>query len=291
MKFWQSLFLCEGDQVVEAAKMVEDFGFDGAMIPDHLLHLAEQESTYLYSEDGKPPSFTAETPWPECWSLIATLSAVTSRILFTTNVFILPLRNPIEVAKATGSVAYFNNNRLVLGVGAGWMKEEFEILGVDFATRGRRYDECIEVIRKLHTGDLVEHHGEFFDFPPVVMSPKPSRPIPIYCGGTSKPALRRTARLGDGWLGPGQPLAEALATVREIHDLRREYGREGEPFDTVVPVYGDVSPDDVRQLEDAGATSFVGLPFAFMLAPRTSLEEKRTYLEQFAERMIAKVNG
>ena len=117
MKFWQSLFLCEGDQIIETTKMIEEMGFDGALISDHLLHFENQESTYLYSEDGKPPSFTEETVWPESWSLIATLTAVTKRIKFATNVYILPLRHPIEVAKATGSVAYFSGNRVVLGAG------------------------------------------------------------------------------------------------------------------------------------------------------------------------------
>ena len=291
MEFWQSLFLCEGDQVVEVAKLVEEMGLDGALIADHLLHFEHQESTYLYSEDGKPPQFTPDTLWPESWSLIATLAAATERIRFSTNVFILPLRNPIEVAKSTGSVAYFSNNRLVLGAGAGWMKEEFDVLGVDFKSRGRRYDECIEVIRKLHSGELVEHHGEFFDFPPVVMTPTPPQPVPIYLGGSSKPALRRAARVGDGWLGPGQTLDDAIATLKELHDLRREAGRQNEPFNSVVPIYGELTPDDVRRLEDAGATGLVSLPFTFILGPETTLEAKRAYLEGYANQFIAKING
>ncbi|MBW2712659.1 MAG: TIGR03619 family F420-dependent LLM class oxidoreductase [Deltaproteobacteria bacterium] len=287
MKHWQSLFLCEGDQVIEAAKIVEEVGFDGALVSDHLLHLEHQESTYLYSEDGKPPSFSEETVWPECWSLMATLAAVTEKIKFATNVFILPLRNPIEVAKATGSVAFFGNDRIVLGVGAGWMKEEFDALGVDFKTRGKRYDECIEVIRKLHSGKMVEHHGEFFDFPRVQMTPAPRKPVPIYIGGTSNPALRRTVRLGDGWLGPGQPLADALATTELITSMLKEAGRANDPFDMVVPIYGEVTKDDLKRLEDAGATSTVSLPFAFTVAPNSSLEQKRAYMEGYANHFIA----
>ena len=102
MKFWQSLFLCEGDQIIEATKIADEVGFDGALVSDHLLHIEEQTSTYLYSADGKPPQFSADTVWPECWSLMAALAAVTKNLRFATNVFILPLRNPIEVAKATG---------------------------------------------------------------------------------------------------------------------------------------------------------------------------------------------
>ena len=291
MKFWQSLFLCEGDQVFDVTKAVEEVGFDGALVSDHLLHLEHQESTYLYSEDGKPPQFSEETVWPECWSLMAALAAITTKIQFATNVFILPLRHPIEVAKATGSVAFFSNNRIVLGAGAGWMKEEFDALGVDFKTRGKRYDECIEVIRKLQAGGVVEHHGNFFDFPRVAMSPVPTKPVPIYIGGLSEPALRRTARLGDGWLGPGQTLEDALATAKRINELRAEYGRSNEPFDMVVPVYGDLSVDDYKRMEDAGITSAVSFPFAFSIGPDTTLDQKRAFLEGYANNVIAKVNG
>jgi probable F420-dependent oxidoreductase len=291
MKFWQSLFLCEGDQVFDVTKAVEEVGFHGALVSDHLLHLEHQESTYLYSEDGKPPQFSEETVWPECWSLMAALAAITNKIQFATNVFILPLRHPIEVAKATGSVAFFSNNRIVLCAGAGWMKEEFDALGVDFKTRGKRYDECIEVIRKLQAGGVVEHHGDFFDFPRVAMSPVPTKPVPIYIGGLSEPALRRTARLGDGWLGPGQTLEDALATAQKINELRAEYGRSNEPFDMVVPVYGDLSVDDYKRMEDAGITSAVSFPFAFSIGPDTTLDQKRAFLENYANNVIAKVNG
>ncbi len=291
MKFWQSLFLCEGDQIIETTKMIEEMGFDGAMISDHLLHFENQESTYLYSEDGKPPSFTEETVWPESWSLMATLTAVTQHIKFATNVYILPLRNPIEVAKATGSVAYFGGNRIVLGAGAGWMKEEFDAVGIDFKTRGKRYDECIEVIRKLQTGKMVEHHGEFFDFPPVLMTPCPSEPVPIYIGGTSNPALRRTVRVGDGWIGPGEPLEQAIETAKKLTGMLAEAGRAGDPFDMMVPINGEFAVEDVKRLEDVGVTSIVSLPFAFKVAPNTTLEQKRAYLEGYANQFLAANKG
>ncbi len=291
MKFWQSLFLVEGNQIIDTAKIVDGLGFDGALVSDHMLHLEHQESKYLYSEDGKPPQFSEHTVWPECWSLMAALAAVTKNIRFATNVFILPLRHPIEVAKATGSVAYFCDNRIVLGAGAGWMKEEFDAFGVDFKTRGKRYDECIEVIRKLHSGGYVEHHGEFFDFPRVAMTPCPTKPVPIYIGGLSGPALRRTARLGDGWIGPGQTIDDAIATAEQLHKMRAEYGRSNEPFDMVVPIYDELKIDDYKRMEDAGITSIVSLPFNFILGPDTTLEQKRVYLENYADNVIAKVNG
>lgn len=291
MKFWQSMFLCEGDQIIEATKIADEAGFYGALISDHLLHIEDQESTYLYSADGKPPQFSADTVWPECWSLMATLAAVTKRLKFATNVFILPLRNPIEVAKATGSVAYFSNNRIILGAGAGWMKEEFDVMGVDFKSRGKRYDECIEVIRLLQTGKKVSHHGEFFNFDGIQMTPAPTKPVPIYMGGLSVPAMRRTAEAGDGWLGPGQPLDEAIATAKKLTAMRAEAGRAKEPLDIIAPIYGQCSPDDYKRMRDAGITGTVSFPFAFTIGPNTTLDQKRAYLEGFAANVIAKVNG
>lgn len=290
MHFWQSLFLCEGEQIFEVTRLCERLGFEGALISDHLVHPESQNSTYLYSADGKPPSFTEDTAWPESWSLAAALAAQNPTLRFCTNVYILPLRHPVEVAKATSSVAYFCGGRLLLGAGAGWMKEEFDVLGVDWESRGRRYDECIEVLRKLYTGEYVEHRGEFFDFPRLMMNPVPTEPVPILIGGISKPALRRAAQLGDGWIGPGQTLDSALETLAELGRLRAEYGTLNQPFETIVPLYGEkITIDDLRRLEDAGATGTVSLPFAFTLGAKTSLAEKRAHLENYAETVMAKL--
>jgi probable F420-dependent oxidoreductase len=291
MKFWQSLFLTEADQLFEVAKICEEVGFDGVMVSDHLLHPEQVQSRYLYSEDGKPPSFSEKTVWPECWSIIAALAALTERIRFVTNVYILPLRNPLEVAKATSSVASFCQGRVILGAGAGWMKEEFDLLGVDFHTRGKRFDECIAVLRKLWTGEMVEHHGDFFDFPRVQMCPVPSESIPVYIGGLSSAALRRTARLGDGWLGPGQTPEEALSTVKRLEQLRSEAGRGGEPFDTIVPLTVPPEIGTLQRLRDAGVGGTVSYPFAFTIGPSSTLDEKRAYLEGYANDVISKLRA
>jgi len=288
MKFWQSVAFVEADQLIDVVKICEEVGFEGAMISDHLLHFEERHSRYPYSEDGEPPSFSAETAWPDCWSIIAAMAAVTERLRFATNVYILPLRNPLEVAKATSSVASFCGGRLVLGAGAGWMKEEFDVLGVDFHTRGKRFNECIEVLRKLWSGRSVEHHGAFFDFPRVLMCPVPPEPVPIYIGGMSNAALRRAARLGDGWLGAGQTLDDALATLKRLDELRAEEGRADVPFDAVVPLTTPLDVDACKRLEDAGAAATVSYPFSFTIGPTSTLDQKRACLEKYAENIIAK---
>jgi len=289
MKFWQSLFLSEAEQLYDLAKIAEELGFDGVMISDHLLYFEQMQLRYPYSADGAPPFFTGQTVWPECWSVIAGLAAITERLRFVTNVYIVPLRHPIELAKAISSVAAFNEGRVILGAGAGWMKEEFDAVGVEFETRGKRFDECIAVLRKLWTGELVEHHGDFFEFPEVQMCPVPSESIPVYIGGASPAALRRTARLGDGWLGPGQSVEDAIEMLKRIDLLRAEAGRASEPFDAVVPLNGPPSRDDTERLRDAGGGGAVSLPFAFTLGLQSTLEQKRAYMEHYADAVISKM--
>jgi probable F420-dependent oxidoreductase len=288
MRFWQSIAFTEADQFIEVAKISEDAGFDGVTISDHLLHFENMAYRYPYTATGRPP-FTPETVWPEAWSFLAALAAVTKRIHFATNVYVLPLRNPIEVAKAISSVATFCGGRIILGAGAGWMKEEFDILGVDFHTRGKRFDECIEVLRKLWTGEVVEHHGRFFDFPRVQMLPVPRQPTPIYIGGTTPAALRRAARLGDGWLGPGQALDQALETLKRLDQLRAEAGRDKAPFDAIVPLNSPPDVDTFKRLEDAGAGGVVSYPFSFTIGPTSTLEAKRARIEEFANNIIVKM--
>ena len=289
MEFWQSIAFTEADQIMQVAEICDEVGFDGVMISDHLLHFEHMQSRYPYSADGKPPSFSVETVWPECWSIIAALAAVTKRLRFVTNVYILPLRNPIEVAKATSSVAAFSDGRVILGAGAGWMKEEFDVLGVDFHTRGRRFDECIEVLRRLWTGKIVEHRGRFFDFPRVRMWPVPRQPIPIYIGGMSAAAFRRAARLGDGWLGAGQTPQQALETVQRLNQLRSELGRSGAPFNMITPLTVPPDVDTLKRLEDAGVGGTVSYPFTFTIGPTSTLEQKRAYLEGYAKGIISKL--
>ena len=290
MKYWQSSFLCEGDQLFDVARAAESVGFHGMLVSDHLVHPEKQDSKYLYSADNKPPQFREDTLWPEAWSLIGGLAAITEKLHFCTNIYILPLRHPLEVAKATGSLGYFSKGRVHMGVGVGWMKEEFDMMGVDFHTRGKRMDECIEVIRKLQTGKYVEHHGQFFDFPRIIMTPVPPRPVPILIGGTSEPALRRAARTGDGWVAPPQTIAQTIETLGTLDRLRREYGTRNKPFDTNVAVWDEkpVTPADVRRLEDAGATDYTIYPFTYTLGPNTTSAQKRAEMERVAEELIAR---
>jgi probable F420-dependent oxidoreductase len=288
MKFWQAVSFSEPEQLVEIAKVAEQVGFEGILVSDHLFFPEQLGSKYPYTPDGVP-GFTPETPWPEPFSAVAAMAAATTRLRFATMVYILPLRHPVEVAKACATLDVLSASRFVLGTGAGWMKEEFDQLGVDFQSRGARFDESIAVLRKLWQPGMAEHHGRFFDLPRLQMSPAPRHPVPIYVGGGSAAAFRRAARLGDGWLGTGTDPEQAYRDLAEIQRLRGEAGRAREPFEAIVPLTTPPDADVFRRLEDRGAHGTVSYPFLYTLGPSSDLAAKRRYLEGFAENVIRKL--
>jgi probable F420-dependent oxidoreductase len=289
MKFWQSLAFTEWDQLVDVAKIADEVGFEGVLLSNHLFVPEKFGHAYPYSETGDP-GFDPGTDWPDPWTTIGALAAATTRLRFATMVFILPLAHPLEVAKSVGTAAVLSGDRVALGAGAGWMREEFDVLGVDFATRGRRFDESIDVLRKVWTGNTVEHHGEFFDFPRLRMLPAPGR-VPIHIGGISKRALHRAGRLGDGWIGSGQTPDELLPILDQLDRERADAGRSGEPFEIIAPLTVPPEPDVLERLEDRGVSGTVSYPFTYTFGPQSTLEQKRAYLEGFASNVIAAARG
>jgi probable F420-dependent oxidoreductase len=288
MRFWQALSNTEPDQVVEVARIAESVGFHGVVASDHVFHPDKLTSTYPYSEDGKP-GFAPDTDWLDPGALLAAIGAATERIWMSHAVLVLPLRHPLEVAKSLATVSQLAGGRLALGAGVGWMKEEFDQLGKDFHTRGKRADEMIEVMRKVWGGGPVEHHGEFFDFDPIWMRPTPAEPIPIWIGGQSEAALRRAARLGDGWIASGCGVDELEGWIGRLDRLRREAGRARDPFSVLVPLAEVPDVDAARRCADLGV-DVVLWPVAFQIGKLTSpISEKRRALEDFAERVIARV--
>jgi probable F420-dependent oxidoreductase len=290
MKFWQMLTWMEPEQILEVARFAEEVGFEGVMLGDHGVFPLEVKATYPYSADGKPP-MAADAWYPDCWATIGAISAVTRRIRFAVAVYVLPLRNVFEVARATGTLAILSDNRFILGVGIGWMKDEFDIYGVDFHTRGKRFDEQLDVLRKLWGGGMVEHHGALIDFPPLQISPAPQRTVPIFTGGASPVALKRAAIKADGWIGAGNTPAEVPGLLAEFRRLRREAGREQLPFETVI---GLSTPPDLatfQRLDEAGMSGGVSYPFTFTAGQRSTLDDKKRVMEDFARRFIRPLGG
>ena len=287
MKFWQALTWIEPDQLIETARFAEEVGFEGCMLGDHGVYPRDLAADYPYSADGLPP-MRADADYPDCWATLGAIAAATTRLRFTVGVYVLPLRNVFEVARATGTLAILSQGRFALGAGIGWMKDEFDIYGVDFKTRGKRCDEMIAVLRKLWAGGMVEHHGRFFDFPALQIAPAP-KTVPIWMGGGSDPALRRSATLCDGWLGGGNSPAEAEEILAKLTELRAEAGRAALPFETLVPLTTPPDVDTFRQLEERGMTGGISYPFKFALGERSSLDDKKRHMENFAETIMRQV--
>jgi len=288
MKFWQNVSWIETEQLIELAKWAEQVGFEGLLDGDHVVFPNPLKSPYPYTPDGKPP-MSSDWNYPDNFACAAAIAAVTTRLRYATDIFVLAARNPFTVAKAAGTVAILGNHRFVLGVAAGWMKDEFDLSGVEFATRGKRMDEMIVVMRKLWQGGLIEHHGVFFDFDSLQIEPAPRRPIPIFAGGASKPALRRAATLCDGWLNAGNTPDEVPDLLAELARLRREAGRDHLPFETIVTLTTPPSLDDFRRMEDLGVDGLLVYPPTFALGHNSTLDQKKQLLEQFAENFIRKL--
>jgi probable F420-dependent oxidoreductase len=274
------------DQWVELTRHAEEVGFDQVSLSDHVVYPEKLASQYPYSADGQP-MFAADTAWPDVWVMCGALAAVTTRIRFATHVYVLPARNPFVVAKAVGTAACLSGNRVSLGVGAGWMREEFDALEQPFARRGARMEEQMEVLRTLWQGGMVQHHGEFYDFDRLEMSPAPSEPVPIMIGGHSEIALRRAARLGDGWLGVLYPKAELRSYVEQLQSYRDEAGTADRPFEVQAAINDDLpTPDVCAELEDMGVDMLITSAWMLQGHMNASVDDNKRALDVFAETYI-----
>ena len=269
------------EELVPLAKAGDAHGWSTLSVSDHLINPVETRSTYPYTKDGSR-RWDMGTPWPDPWVTIGHWAAVTERLRFLTTVYILPARTPVHVAKQVGTAAVLSGNRVDLGIGMGWMEEEFDAMGTPFAKRGKRADEMLEVMRKLWTGEVVEHHGEFFDVPPLEMLPAPSAPVPVLVGGTSDAALRRAAR-NDGWVSDLHTIEELAAIRQRIEGFREEYDRTEVPFSMYGSARDAWDLDGYRRVHDAGVTHLITMPWYFYAGADADLAGKVDGIERFAE--------
>ena len=288
MKFVVATAYSDPTHYCALARAAEDAGFEALAVSDHVVHPEKIASRYPYTADGTP-RFRPDTPWPDPWVAIGAMAALTRRLRFLTNIFVLPLRNPFLVAKAVGTAAVLSGDRVALGIGVGWMEDEFRLLEQEFRGRGARCDEMIEVLRKLWTGEMVEHHGRCYEFGRLQMTPAPRRHIPLYVGGISDAALRRAARLGDGWISELHSLDELRALVAKLHRLRAECGRAAEPCHVFGAATDAFGLDGYRRLEEAGVTHVLTLPWVFYGGNTDSLDQKRDGMRRFGDDIIAKL--
>lgn len=204
--------------LVRFAQVAEACGFDTIWTSDHIIVPTSVQSFYPYHPDGQMP-FVPHEPYLEPLIVMTYLAAVTQRIRLGTSVLILPYRNPVFTAKALATLDVLSHGRITLGVGVGWMEEEFKALGLEtYARRGAYSDECVRIFRALWTQDEPAFQGEFHQFAGIKCEPKPVQAggIPIWVGGHTPQAIRRAARLGDGW----QPIVQRPPADLPPDDLR-----------------------------------------------------------------------
>lgn len=268
------------------AKAVEDRGYDLLLAYDHVLGANPNDPAF----DGP---YDNDDPFHEPLALFAYLAGVTETLTLGTSILILPQRQTALVAKQAAEVDVLSEGRLRLGVGVGWNALEYEALGIDFDTRGRRIEEQLEVLRRLWTDHLVEFDGRWHHLPDVGINPRPvQRPVPVWMGGEAPPVLRRVGRLADGWLSPARwkPLGEPLDAVEDklatIHDHAHEAGRDPDDLRIVARMNPDGDPSEwverAREWRDLGATHLAVDTVGMDL----SVEEHIETTEAFYEAMV-----
>lgn len=243
---------------VDVTEEADRLGYESVWLPEHLVFPVVMAGSPFAGDDHPP--VPPSTPVFDAFAYLSYLAGRTQQIRLATHVYNLGLRHPFIAARAIATLDIVSGGRAIAGVGASWLAEEWTAVGLDFATRGRRLDEALEVCRRLWTEEVVEHHGEFFDFDPVMFEPKPvQRPHPpIVVGGESKPALRRAAQYGGGWVGMAHTLDSVVGPVTELARLRAE----GAP-PVEVTVGGPIeSRDDLRRWEDAGVDRIIVSPWS-----------------------------
>jgi len=270
---------------VEFARAAESAGFESLWTVEHAVVPAGYESTYPYDKSGRmPASDDAPIPDPLVW--LAFLASATSTINLATGMLILPQRNPVVLAKEVATLDHLSGGRMQLGVGVGWLEEEFDAIGIPFAERGRRTDDGVAAMRALWSQEQATYQGEFASFTDCICSPRPVRgTVPVHIGGHTEIAARRAGRMGDGFFpasGSHRKLAELFAVVSETAE---EAGRDPSAVEITCGGNGVFGPG---ALEEAGALSELGVD-RIVVPAFLFWKDTADALARFGDEVIARV--
>ena len=286
MKFSYQVGMCEPDHYLPLARAAEEAGYHGLTIPDSICYPREASSRYPYNKDGSR-EFLESVPFVESLIAIAAMAAVTEKVEFATFVYKLAVRQAPLVAKQVQGIQVLSHNRLLFGVGISPWEEDFAVCDVPWEKRGKRLDEQIDILRGLESGEFFAYRGEVHDMPANKMCPVPSQPTPILIGGHAEPALRRAARVGDGWMCAGADLAQLRAYIGRIEQLRQEYGTADRPFRVFTTGQDAFTHEGIASLEEIGVTDVViGFRNVYEMEPDKPLEEKIAMLQWYAGEFI-----
>jgi probable F420-dependent oxidoreductase len=283
MRFTLMLSRGEYRDFIAIAKAAEESGFTSITMPDSLFFPSATVSKYPYADTTNIRGYIEATPFIEPFIAMTWMAAVTQTLRFYPAVMKVPVRQPLILAKALSSLAVISGNRVSLGAGLSPWREDFVYNGMDFDRRGELMDECIAIIRGAMTGEYFEFHSRNFDIGPMKLNPVPDRRVPILYGGHSKPALRRTARLCDGWISANVDTDALRKLIAELNEFREQFGTSGRPdFEIHVMDITASGVDDYRRLAEIGATDAVA---GFVSDGAAMLDDIR----RFGDRIIAKV--
>jgi probable F420-dependent oxidoreductase len=290
MRFTYAEAMTHAAYYAPLAQAAETAGYTSMTVADSLIYPKESDSKYPYTDTGDR-EFLEDKEFIETMILCAHLAAVTTTLRFTPFVLKLPIRPPVLVAKQASSIAFLSNNRLGLGVGLSPWPEDFSAFGVPWERRGKRMDECMDIIRGLTSGEFFGYDGEFFQIQPLKQCPAPTEKTPLLVGGHAEAALRRAVLKGDGWMHAGGDGDELDRLLTRLAEIRKEEGDDRDDFEVHVISYDAYTPDGIKRLEDKGVTDcIVGFRVPYIKGPDTEpLADKVRHLESYAESVIAKV--
>jgi len=239
-----------GEDYISVARHAEALGFNSLWVGDHVVIPKVLHATYPYTKDGSI-GFPPRTPWPDPITLLSALGPCTKTIRLCTGISVVPYRNPLHMAKAIGTADLMSNGRVVYGVGLGWLKEEFETLGIDFKERAARTDEYLRIMKAMWTGGDTTYKGRFFAVPDLHVNPLPvQKPHPpIMIGGQHKPAFKRVVALGDGWMC-GVITPDAFRPqLKELSEMLAEAGRKLSDIKISMVIRPDFARNNKKDLE------------------------------------------
>ena len=268
------------EMAASLGRIAEEHGFESIWTVEHVVVPGDYQSEYPYSPTGRMPG-PEESPIPDPLIWLAWVGAATTSLRLATGILILPQRNPVILAKELATLDVLSGGRVELGVGVGWLREEFDALGVPFEDRGPRTDEYIEALRCLWREEEPCFVGRYANFDRAKSYPKPNQgSIPIHVGGHTMPAARRAGRLGDGFF-PGRSTDDELGPLLDtMRASARDAGRD--PGAIEVTAGGAMDLDGVRRFGDLGVDRVVLPPLGW------DLDTLREQLARFSENVIQK---
>lgn len=288
MRFSLQVGMCEPDHYLPMARAAEAAGFDGIAVSDSICYPQEASSKYPYNKDGSR-EFLESVPFVESLISVAAMAAVTERIRFSTFVYKLAVRQAPVVAKQVQGIQALSGNRFDFGIGISPWEEDFAICGVPWEKRGKRFDEQIDILRGLETGEFFGYDGEMHQMPANKMCPSPSESTALLIGGHAEPALKRAARTGDGWMCAGADMEQLRVYIGRIEALREEYGTSDRPFRVFTTGQDAFTNEGIAKLAQIGVTDvIIGFRNVYEMEADKSLEEKIGMLNWYAGEFINK---